>query len=471
MEQVVQMKAKGKQIRQSAGRKKDRVLDMTEGSPIRVILLFTIPLLLGNIFQQLYNMGDSKIVSAYVGTRAFAAVGATAVISNTITGIVNGFTQGFAVPAARAVGARDERALRRYVAGSIRLTVIITAVLMAVSFWGIRLFLSVLSTPAEIMDLSLSYIRIILVGTIFVALYNLGTNMLRAVGDSQTPLYFLIASVILNIGLDLLFVAVFHWGVAGAAWATVISQAAAAFLATGFILKRFRYILPEREDWKARRGESNLLFTTGLSMALMSCIVNLGTLILQSAINGLGTNIIAAHTAARRVFEIMSAMMFTEGTAMTTFVSQNMGAGKLDRIHRGVREILLLEEGVAILLILFTYTLGTPLLTWILSSAEPAVLDPATRYLRFSCLFFFFLGPLFILRNSMQGMGRRVAPLISSVMELCIKYFSAHILVPRLGYFGIILAEPISWVLMVIVLAILYLTRPVEKLVQKQDET
>ena len=223
--------------------------DLTKGYPAKVILMFAIPLMCSSILQQLYNMVDSKIVSAYVGTAAFAAVGATSVVSNTLIGFINGLTQGFAILVANSFGAKDEKRMRQSVAGTLILTTVITVILTVLGLLLIRPILTMLRTPDDIMDNALSYVRIILAGIAFTALYNVFANILRAVGDSKTPLYCLTFAVILNVGLDLLFVAVFKWGIQGAAYATVLAQAISGFLCMAYVLSRFRDLLPQRLEW------------------------------------------------------------------------------------------------------------------------------------------------------------------------------------------------------------------------------
>lgn len=305
--------------------------DLTKGYPAKVIMMFAIPLILGNIFQQLYSMVDSMIVSTYVGTDALAAVGATSVVSNTLIGFIHGLSQGFAILIANSFGAKDMKRMRRFVAGTIVLTLVVTIVITVMGFAFIVRILEFLNTPADILPDAISYVNIILAGTIFSTAYNMFASVLRAVGDSKRPLYCLIVGVIANIWLDLLFVREFRLGIEGAAYATIIAQALTAILCGGYLILKFREILPKSDEWKLEEGQYSDLITSGLSMGLMGCIVNIGTIVLQGAINGLGTDIIAAHTAARRIFDILMIMVYTVGMAMTTFVSQNMGAGLVKR--------------------------------------------------------------------------------------------------------------------------------------------
>lgn len=443
--------------------------DLTKGYPAKVILMFAIPLMCGNIFQQLYNMADSKIVSTFVGTAAFAAVGATSVVSNTLIGFINGLTQGFAILVANSFGAKDYKRMRQYVAGTIILTACMTVLLMVLGFALIEPILKVLHTPTDIMGDALSYVRIILGGIVFTSLYNMCANVLRAVGDSKTPLYCLLIAVVVNIVLDLLFVGGFHWQIQGAAIATVISQALSGILCAGYICLKFKELFPQKDEWHLSSDKYQELITTGLSMGLMGCIVNLGTIVLQSAINGLGTKIVAAHTAARRLFDILTVMVYTIAVAATTFVSQNMGAGQTARVRQGVRHALLIVSGITTVLILVCYLFGRPVICWLTSSNDPEIINSAFMYIRIDVVFFYVLGPLLVLRCSLQGMGRKIIPVFTSVLEMLVKILSANFLVPALGYFGVALTEPISWIIMTIVLAAAYLSKPLENGITKSS--
>ena len=225
-------------------------------------------------------------------------------------------------------------------------------------------------------------------------------------------------------------------GIQGAAWATIISQALSAVLCLGYILLKFRDIIPEKDEWKPVEGQYSELLTTGLAMGFMSLVVNFGTIVLQGAINGLGTAIVAAHTAARKVFDIFTVSLYCLGNAMTTFVSQNMGAGEPARIRRGIRHAVVIATGITTVLVIICFAFGRPVFTWLASTDNPTIVDSAVMYSRISIVFFYVLGPLFILRCSLQGMGRKVIPVCSSVVEMTIKVLSATILVPRLAYFA-----------------------------------
>lgn len=444
--------------------------DLTKGYPAKVILMFALPLIFGNIFQQLYNMADSKIVSLFVGTSAFAAVGATSVVSNTLIGFVNGATQGFAILISNSFGAKDYGKMRRYVAGSVLLTIGVTLFLLIGGEVWIVAILQALRTPSDIMEDAVAYVRIIIAGMIFVSLYNLCANVLRAVGDSKRPLYCLLVAILLNVGLDLLMVGPMEMGIKGAAYATVISQGVAGFLCLGILWKYFRELLPKRNEWKVKKEQYGNLITSGLSMGLMSCIVNIGTIVLQGAINDLGTKIVAAHTASRRAMDIFSVMLYTVGVAMTTYVSQNMGSGKTKRVKQGILHAIVIVSIMTTILIVICYGFGEGIIRWLTSSGDKEIIDASVMYIHISVVFFYVLGPLFVLRCSLQGMGRKVIPLCSSLLEMVLKVLSAMLLVPAFQYFGVALTEPVSWIFMTILLAAAYFAKTPEKMLAEQTQ-
>lgn len=444
--------------------------DLTKGYPAKVIIMFTIPIMLSYMLQQLYNLVDSKIVSEYVGPNGLAAVGATAVISNTIIGFINGLTQGFAIPIANSYGAKDINRLRKNVAGTIMLTLGAAVLLTLLSLSYIEDILDALGTPIDIKPEALDYVNIILAGIILTAIYNCSANILRAVGNSKVSLYCLMVAVAANIFLDIYFVKTLGMGIKGAAYATVIAQAISAVTCAVYILFKYKEILPGIRDFAPYRGMYGNLITSGLSMGLMGCIVNIGSIVLQGAINDLGTHIITAHTASRRVFDIMSVTVYTFGIAMTTYVSQNIGAGKPERVTQGVRHANIIVTIISTVLIVLVYLFARPVFQWITSTTEPDIVDASVMYARISVLFFYTLGPLFVFRCTLQGMGRKIVPLISSVTEMLVKVLSAALLVPVYQYKGVAFTEPISWVLMTIILATAYYTGKPEKYLRVEEK-
>ncbi len=422
--------------------------EMTKGSPLRIIISFTIPLIFGNLLQQLYSIVDSKIVSAYVSTEAFAAVSLTAVVSNMLIGFINGCTQGFAIPVALHFGAQSPVQMRRNIAGSLKLVLIAVVLLLSLGLIFIEPILHLIHTPDNVFADSLSYVRIILLGIPFISLYNESANILRAVGDSRTPLYFLLLSVLLNTCFDLLFVKVLHFGIQGAAAATILSQFLCATACLLYIVFKYKELIPHKDEWKPDRRTYSRLITSGLSMGLMGCIVNIGTIILQSGLNELGTPTITAHFAARRFIDMLMILIYTYGFTMTTYASQNLGAGEHKRIRAGIRTSVLIVTTVSTILIVVCYLIARPVAQWIASTDDPEIVQMSVNYCRFNVLFFYALGPLFIFRCSLQGLGHRFVPLAASVLELCIKTCAVVFLVPRFDYWGVIVAEPVSWCFM-----------------------
>ncbi len=438
--------------------------DLTKGNPFKVIWLYALPMILGQMAQQLYSFADSAIVGNYVSSNALAAVGATNVVSNMLIGFLNSATLGLAIPIARHYGAKDEKNMRKCISASAVLTLIASVLLTIIGLLFIYKILTLLGTPADIINMSYEYVKIILAGIIFTSIYNFSANLLRAVGDSVTPLIFLGIAVFLNIGLDLLFIRVFDMGVSGAAYATVISQAVAGITCLIFIFTKCKHLVPQSGEFIVSKTDLADLVQSALAMGFMSCIINIGTVILQSAINNLGTEIITAHTSARKVFEILTVILYTVGNAVTTFVSQNMGAHEIQRVKRGIRDGILLNAFITTILIILGWLFGPWLLRLVSGTADAAVIDPAVRYVRISVTCFYVLGPLFVLRCSMQGMGRKIVPIASSTLEMIGKILAVMFLAPRLGYLGITITEPIIWACCSLMLAIMYLTKPPEKL-------
>lgn len=442
--------------------------DLTTGRPLKIIWWFALPMMLGQMAQQLYSFADSAIVGNYVSTDALAAVGATSVISNMLIGFINSATLGLSIPIARYFGAKDYISMRKCIFVSAILTLTTTIVLTFVSLACIHKILVLLGTPSDILEMSYEYVFIILGGIIFISAYNFCANLLRGVGDSRTPLIFLGIAVVLNIILDLLFIRVFNTGVKGAAVATNISQAVAAITCIIYIVIKCKFLLPGKEEHHVNLADFKDLVFSALSMGFMSCIVNIGTVILQSAINGFGTSIVTAHTAARKVFDLLCTMIYIVGNATTTYVSQNIGARRIDRVKAGIKDAILLNTIITTGIVILGWLFGSQLLKFVTGTSNPDILSPALMYIRISTTCFYVLGPLFILRCSMQGMGRKLVPIASSTMELIGKIAAVMFLAPRLGYLGISITEPIIWLCCTVMLSIMYFSKPVEGFIHVQ---
>ena len=428
--------------------------DLTKGSPSKVMISFAVPVALGNIFQLCYSLADTRVVGSTLGEAALAAVGATTSISTLFIGFLSGLTNGFALLIARQFGAGDKRGVTRYGAGCLLLGGITALLLTAACVGSLPFILKLLNVPDALMDQSTAYIRAVLLGLLATMLYNGCASILRAVGDTAAPLLFLLFAAVLNVALDLLFILKFGFGVAGAAWATVLSQSLSALISLVYMFKRypvFRFSLP---DFKLKPCEIKALYASGLSMAAMMSLVFFGTLSLQCAINTFGQDIIVAHTAARKITEFCMLPFSVMGVTMANYCGQNTGAGRMDRIRTGIRQSLLLTWIWAVGMILLSWTISPRLASMVTGSQNETVLNTAALYLKVNTLFYFAPAAISILRNSLQGMGDHVTPICSSMIELAGKIIAAFLLADIFKYWGIIVAEPVVWVLMVIPLIV-----------------
>ena len=445
---------------------KHRKTTLTEGNPVKLIVLFAIPIFLGNLFQILYSLIDTKIVGSTLGETALASVGSVSTLYNLLTGFFNGLTLGFSVVTARFYGSGEEKALKKNIAGAITLGFGTAIVLITLTAVFLKPILRLLQVPAEQFDMSYSYIVVLVWGMFITLAYNLCANTLRATGDSVTPLIYLVISSLANVGLDYFFILNLHLGVAGAAYATVLAQLLSVVLCLIRIYRGFPLLHVGREDFQFDREQLWQLYQNGLSMGLMSSLVNFGTVVLQSGINQLGTSIIVAHTAARKVFEIWNLPISVMGSAMATYCGQNYGAGKYGRIREGIKGALGLGAVWAVVVFIMAHTISPYLIRFITSSDSPEIIYWGRKYLEYDMSFIILCAGIVVLRNSMQGFGDYKTPVFSSFIELMGKVVFTFTFVRFFGYWGIIWTEPVIWVLMVIPLIIQTWRNPV---VHSQD--
>lgn len=428
-------------------------VDLLKGNILRVLIIFAIPLFISNLFQQLYNTVDIMIVGNYLGDTSLAAIGACAAIYELLIGFALGVGNGFSIVTARSYGANDENLVKKSVAGSLVIGSGITIIIMIISKLFLLPLLELLNTPSNIIEEAYLYIFTvcIFVGVMF--LYNLCAGILRAIGNSIMPLIFLIISSILNIGLDILFITKFNMGIRGAAVATVIAQGISAVLCIIYIYKKCPILIPKKEHFVFDKELYKELLGQGLSMGVMLLIVSAGTVILQTAINNLGYLIIAGHTAARKLNSFAMIPVASLSMSLATFVSQNKGANQGYRIREAVRysNIISIIWGVIITVILIFFA---PTLMKILSgSSEDVVINNGVRYLLWNSPFYAVLGILLNLRNALQGIGEKLLPLISSIIEFFGKILFVILFIPSLKYFGVIICEPVIWCCMCLQLA------------------
>lgn len=427
---------------------------LTEGTPWKQILLFSIPIFLGNVFQLLYSLVDTKIVGSTLGTEALAAVGSVSTLHTLMTGFLNGLTLGFSLITAMCFGAKNRKRLKKTFAAAISLGVLTTLALVLMLMIFLHPVLNLLHVPQAQFEMAYAYISVLIVGLFATLFYNLCANTLRAIGDALTPLIFLIVATVSNIGLDYLFILGFQMGVQGAAYATVLAQLLSVVLCLIRIFRKFPILHIQKEDFRFERELMAEMYKSGLSMGLMSCLVGIGTILLQSAINTLGTTVIVAHTAARKVFELVSLPNSVLGSAMATYCGQNYGARRFDRIRQGIRASLIIAAVWAVVVFLICHTIEGKLIQFVASTTNPDVIYWGSTYLKVDMSFIVICGVIVILRNSMQGFGDRVIPVFSSCIELAGKIIFAFVFAPMFAYWGIIWAEPMVWIAMVIPLIV-----------------
>ncbi len=425
--------------------------DLTKGTPLRVILAFAIPVFIGNLFNLAYNLADTRIIGSFLGETALASVGSVSPLHDLLIGFVTGLANGFAVLTARFFGMKNENKVRKCFALSITFGSAIALLLAGGCYLLLPQILRVLHVEESLKEGATVYLVVTLAGLLFSLLYNVMAANLRAVGDAYTPLIFLILSASLNVALDIAFVGHFGLGIFGAAVATVISQVICLVACVIYVYHRYPIFHCSLQEFVPDREVNRNLLAGGFSMALMSCLVAFGTVSLQSAINGLGdNNIVVAHTATRKLTNMFMLPFSVMGTTMATYSGQNFGAGHLDRIKTGLRQVLLILYGWCLLCILVSYTVSPYLVTGVSGTSIREIIDTAVLYQRVDTLFYFLVPTITVLRNSLQGMGDHTTPVLSSSLEMIGKILIAFLLTPILKYWGIILAEPIVWAIMVI---------------------
>ncbi len=432
-------------------------LDMTKGKPTGLLLKFIIPLVIGNIFQQLYNMVDTIIVGRFVGVQALAAVGATGTIMFLIIGFMQGLTTGFTVLTAQRFGAKDEKGLKQSVGNACVLSAVITVIMTIISVTGMDWLLGVMNTPEDIYEMARIYILIICKGMVFNILYNLLSSFLRAVGNSKVPLYSLMAAAFTNIVLDMVLVVVVPMGVAGAAIATVIAQGVGGVICLVYIIKKVPLMHVEKEhlalDYHCVTNQLGI----GIPMALQFSITAVGTILVQSALNLFGSVAVAAYTAACKVEQLVTQPYSAMGMTMATYGAQNRGINDVSRIRKGTR----IANGISAAYSVVVYGVIVLLMPYLIKlfigeeSAE--VLNYAKSYIYICGSCFIPLGMIFIFRNVMQGCGYSLMPMLGGVVELICRAVFAYVAVRQSSYNGVCMANGITWLVTGVFLAIAYL--------------
>lgn len=430
--------------------------DMTSGSPMKIILWFTLPIFIGNVFQQFYNMADAVIVGKFVGNNALAAVGSTGTIMFLINGFVIGMTAGFTVLTAQKFGAGDERGIRKSVTGAAWLSLIVGLILTAAFMVFMKPLLTLMNTPADIFDDAYAYIMIISGGILAQMLYNLLASILRALGNSRVPLYFLILSAVLNIVLDLVFVIVFQMGAAGAAVATIISQGVSGLLCLVYIGKKVQLLRMTKEDWKPQTTLLSAQLKVGIPMALQYSITAIGTMMVQSSLNILGSTLVAAYTAAGKIEQVVTQAYIAMGTTMATYGAQNMGAGDVPRIRQGFKACTIIGIVYSFIAAAFVMTAGKYMTYLFVSEDVGTIMNSVDIYLKCVGIFFIPLAVVNIYRNGIQGLGYGLLPMTAGIAELIGRGVVAVIAAGQRSYLGVCLASPAAWILAGGLLIVMY---------------
>lgn len=430
--------------------------ELTTGKPLKLIFLFTIPLLIGNIFQQFYNMADMIIVGQTLGKNALAAVGATGSITFLIIGFAQGLTSGLSIITAQRFGAKDYQGVKKSFATSIMISSVLTVVLTVLSLIFVRPLLLLMQTPPEILADAQTFISIILIGIFAAMAFNLLSNMLRALGDSRTPLVFLIIASVINVVLDLVLIINFHMGVAGAGVATVTAQIVASLLCLVYIQRRIPNLQVRKKDFRIDRREIRDHLNAALPMGFQTSIIAIGAIVLQGALNSLGTDAVAAQAAAGKIDQFAIQPMMSFGITMATFTAQNYGAKKYGRILEGVKSALSLSIIFSFFAGGIVIFFGKQLVTLFVSASETQVIHLSQIYFNINGSLYWVLAILLVVRYTLQGLGQSVIPTLAGIMELVMRSFAAILLTAMFGYVGAAAASPLAWIGSTVVLVFSY---------------
>lgn len=443
-------------------------VDLLNGPIFKALVIFAVPLFISNVFQQLYNTVDTMIVGNYLGDSSLAAIGACTAIYDLLVGFALGIGNGLSIVTARSYGSGNHELLKKSVASSIVIGIVSSLIITIIGTLCLYPLLQVLNTPIQIIKEAYSYISIITLFIIVMFAYNLCAGLMRAIGNSFMPLIFLVVSSCCNIVLDIFFITQLNMGVKGAAIATVISQGVSVILCIIYMLKKTKLLIPEKKHFVYDKELYKEMLGQGLSMGFMSSIVSCGSVILQYGINSLDTLIIAGHTVARKIYMFFNMPFTSMGMAISTYVSQNKGANKSKRIRDGMKIAYIYDVIMAAIITIILIFGARPLVQFISGSKETVVLDNATTYLLVVGPFYAVLGILMQTRNALQGLGQKMLPLVSSIIELIGKIVFVVIFIPHFQYMAVIFCEPVIWVVMTIYLVICLYINPVMKEAKNQ---
>ena len=438
-------------------------VDLIHGPIFQSLMIFALPLLVSNIFQQLYNTVDTMVVGNYLGDVSLAAIGTCTSIYDLLVGFALGIGNGLAIVTARSFGSQDKELLKKSVASSLVIGVMVSLALTIIGMTFLYPLLEILNTPLDIIQEAYSYISVIVLFIFVMFAYNLCAGLMRAIGNSVMPLVFLIVSSLLNVVLDILFITQFHMGIQGAAVATVISQGVSVVLCIIYIFKKTQILLPSKKHFQIDKELYKELLGQGFSMGFMSSIVSAGSVILQYGINNLGYLIIAGHTAVRKLYMFFNMPFTAMALGISTFVSQNRGANQRERIQKAMKYAYIYDVIMATIVTIIILIFGSSLVKLISGSSESIVLDNGTLYLMIVGPFYAILGILMQTRYALQGLGQKLLPLVSSVIEFIGKIIFVFVFIPQFEYMAVIFCEPVIWCVMCLQLVYSLYTNPYMK--------
>lgn len=419
--------------------------DMTSGSPAKLIFGFAIPMFLGLLFQQFYSMVDTLIVGKFLGVNPLAGVGSTSSLNFMVLGFCMGVCNGFAIPVAQMFGAKEEHRLRKYVTNGAWLCIGLSVVLTLIVVLACRTILTVMDTPEEIFEYAYIYIVIVFAGIPCTFLYNILAGIIRSLGDSKTPVLFLAIASAINIGLDLIFVLLFGMGVEGPAIATVLAQGISGIICLFYMYRKFPVLHASRDEWKPELHYMGKLCFIGIPMGLQYSVTAIGSLVLQTAVNGLGAMVVAGVTAAQKINMFISCPIESLGQTMAPYAGQNMGAGKIDRIGKGLKSAVLMGWGVSIICFLIAVLFGKQLTLLFVDADETEIIAYSYQFLLFCIGGYCLLTLVNTVRFTIQGMGFSIFAILSGIMEMIARTLAALVVARKLGYIGICLAHPMAW--------------------------
>ena len=454
------------------GQGKKKELNLTEGSPFKLIIAFCIPMILGNMFQQLYNFVDTMIVGHFLGVEALAGVGATGSINFLIVGFCLGTCSGFAIPVAQRYGAKDYVALRKFVANSIYLSIAFSVGITVIVSLLCRNILVLMRTPENVIDYSYTYILTIFIGIPVTFFYNILAGIIRSIGDSKTPLLFLIISTVINVFLDCFFIAGMGWGVFGAAFATVCSQLISGILCLILVIKRFTILHVSKDEWNADREYMRTLCKMGLPMGLQYSITAIGSVILQSSVNMLGALAVAAVTAASKVNMLFLCILDALGSSMATYGGQNLGAGKIDRIRQGTKTATVIGVVYCAFAFALAILVRRPLINMFVDRPNPEMIEMASLNVLITVSSLVFLIHVDVLRFLIQGLGYSNLAVLAGAFEMIARTVAGIFIIPKIGFIGACIASPLAWILadMFLFPAYFHVIKKLEKMMELKNE-